>query len=87
MFHHLPHEQPTREGFLQVLDMLQQEKKKKALLTKKCMHWIQEKCSHQIAYETTLKNDTTRTIPKIASRYKILHKQQMRVKNAVEAPQ
>ena len=26
MCHHLPREEPTREGFLQVLDMLHQEK-------------------------------------------------------------
>jgi len=54
MFHHLPHEQPTHEGFLKVLDMLQQEKKKKALLIEECMHWIQEKCNHQIDDEISL---------------------------------
>jgi hypothetical protein len=34
MFHHLPHEQPTHEGFLQVLDMLQQEKEKESITYK-----------------------------------------------------
>jgi hypothetical protein len=54
MFHHLPHEQPTHEGFSKVLDMLQQEKKKKALLIEECMHWIQEKCNHQIDDEISI---------------------------------
>jgi hypothetical protein len=39
----------------------------------------------RLALSDVIENDTSQTIPIIASR--LLHKQQMRVKNAVEASQ